>query len=81
MKILDALNRWRQRRAARAAARMKFELVIYFNGPATIWAQRPHEGDVICRRRFRWRIFAEVWARQRLRDFDRCDFSVSEIVA
>lgn len=37
MSVLALLNRWRQPLAERAAARAKYESIIYFNGPRTVW--------------------------------------------
>jgi hypothetical protein len=47
--IRTFLTRWRQRRAERAAAREEFQVVIYFHGPATSWADKVAEREIIAR--------------------------------
>jgi hypothetical protein len=79
MSVRNLLKRWRDRLALRAAARVQFEAVIYFEGPVTLWQGTPHDSDVICRKQFRVHGFAEGWARTRLRDFQKCDFVVRRI--
>jgi hypothetical protein len=81
MILRELLHRWRDRLAARAAARLKFEAVLYFNGPLTVWSGKPHESEVLQRRRFSVRGFAEGWAQTRLRDMQNVDFVVIELDA
>lgn len=40
MILSKLLNRWREKLAARSAARKKFEAIIYFEGPHTKWTRR-----------------------------------------
>lgn len=37
MNFRGLLTRWRQSQAGRAAARAKYEVIIYFDGPRTKW--------------------------------------------
>jgi hypothetical protein len=78
--LFDLFRRWRDRLAERASARAKFEAVLYFRGPLTTWAGKVHESDVLLRRRFVLRGFAEGWARTRLRDLQNVDFTIDELV-
>jgi hypothetical protein len=79
MPIRNLLNRWRNRLAVRAAARVKYEAVLYFKGPLTTWAGKPHESEVLARRCFSVSGFAEGWARTRVRGLSNCDFVVNEL--
>jgi hypothetical protein len=79
MSLRNLLNRWRERRAARAAARVKYEAVLYFKGPQTLWAGKVHDSDVLLVRRFSSYGFAEGWARTRLRGMQNVDFVIDEV--
>jgi hypothetical protein len=67
----------RLRLALRPAAR--FEAVLYFKGPITLWQGAPHPSDVISTKRFHFESFADGWAKTRLRGFDKCDYRVNRI--
>lgn len=81
MNLRNLFSRWRDRLTARAAARAKYEAVLYFKGPLTIWAGKVHESELLLRRRFVCRGFAEGWARTRLRDLQNVDFLINELDA
>jgi hypothetical protein len=71
-KLLQRLSR-----ALRPAAR--FEAVLYFKGPITVWQGAPHQTDVIATKQFHFHSFADGWAKTRLRGFDKCDYRVNRI--
>lgn len=57
---------------------MKYEAVVYFASPRTVWAGKVHDEDVIARRQHRWRWLARLdarstWARL---DAERCGYAL-----
>lgn len=57
---------------------MRFEAVVYFASPRTIFSGKVHADDVICRRPFPWKWLAGIAARcaHAMLDPSRCGYCV-----
>jgi hypothetical protein len=60
---------------------MRYEAILYFNGPLSNfpkWRGVPDEREVIARKPFRFRLFALGWARGRLKGMQNCGLVILE---
>jgi hypothetical protein len=55
---------------------MRYEAILYFDGPLSKWLGVPDYREVLARKSFRFEAMAIGWARGRIRGLDQCKFVV-----
>lgn len=55
---------------------MRFEAIVYFAGPKTIWAEKIDETEIIARFHAPWLWLARLQARGALGNTGRCGYAI-----
>jgi len=59
---------------------MRYEVTIWFLSPLAEWGNRaPAANEILVRRRFRWRLWAQAWAANAIRGWKYVAYEVKRV--